>query len=697
MDRLADVIVKKRRLIFWIFVLLTVLSACFIPEVDINYNLAKYLPSEMRTSKALEIMEKEFSLTGSARVMVEDISLPEAVAIKQRLAGVDGVKSVIWLDDVADIHKPLEYLDSKTVESYYKDGAALFMVEFDEGDYSLNTGKAVSDIQAIIGEKGAVGGSAVTTKFMRESTIREVVSAAIIAAPIIFIILLLTSHSWFEPFIYVVVMGVSVVINMGTNVVFGSISFITQASAALLQFAISMDYAIFLLHRYREEKARGVEPETAMKKAIISSFSSIGASCLTTVAGFVALMFMRYKIGFDMGAVLSKGVLISLLTVIFLLPGITLFTDGLLERTQHKPLLPSLSKLGSGIVRYGAVAIVLLAIIIVPAYRAQASNAFLYGENAMISVEDSEFGKKVERIDERFGIYNPLVLLVPRGSIPDEISLADALMEKDYVSSVQTIVTLADPAIPREILPEALLENFTSPNYTRMIINLDLPVESAATLRAVEEIGRMSYGHYGDAYFFLGSSSSVSDVKQVVDRDYSTVSLISICAVGLIILLTFRSLTIPVLLVLVIETSIWMNMAVPYFMDENLSFIGYLVVSAIQLGATVDYAILMTSRYMENRKAYSKKEAAIKALTDSGWSVITSAMILFVACMGVGVASSIRAVSEMILLLGRGAAISCVLVLVLLPQLLIIFDGVIGKTTLKAKERDKSVKEGTSL
>lgn len=697
MNRIADAIVRRRKLIFWLFVLMTALSACFIPEVGINYNLAKYLPSEMKTSQALDIMEKEFSLSGTARVMVENVSIPEAAAMKQRLAQVEGVKSVIWLDDVADIHMPLEYLDPKMVESYYKDGAALFMVEFDEDDYSLNTGKAVSDIQAVIGAKGAVGGSAVNTKFMRESTIREVVSAAIIAAPIIFIILLLTSHAWFEPIIYVVVMGVSVVINMGTNVVFGSISFITQASAALLQFAISMDYAIFLLHRYREEKARGMEPETAMKKAIISSFSSIGASCLTTVAGFVALMFMRYKIGFDMGAVLAKGVLISLLTVIFLLPGITLFTDGLLERTRHKPLLPSLSKFGSGIVRYGAVVIVLLAVIIVPAYRAQSSNAFLYGENAMISVEDSEFGKKVERIDDKFGIYNPLILLVPRGSIPDEISLADALLEKDYVSSVQTIVTLADPAIPREVLPEALLENFTSENYTRMIINLNLPVESASTLRAVEEIGRMAHEHYGDAYYLLGSSSSVADIKQVVDSDYSTVNLISICAVGLIILFTFRSLTIPVLLVLVIETSIWINMAVPYFMDETLSFIGYLVVSAIQLGATVDYAILLTNRYLENRKTCNKKEAAVKALTDSGWSVITSAMILFVACMGVGVASSIRAVSEMILLLGRGAAISCVLVLVLLPQLLIIFDDVIRKTTLKAKDRDKSVKEGTSL
>jgi predicted RND superfamily exporter protein len=691
MDRLAYTIVKRRKLIFWIFILLTVLSACFIPEVRVNYNLAEYLPSEMRTSQALEIMEREFSLTGTARVMVEDVSVAEAADLKQRLARVDGVKSVIWLDDMEDIYKPLEYMDQKTVESYYKDGSALFIVEFVEDDYSLNTGKAVTEIEAIAGDRGVVGGSAVTTKFMRESTISEIISAAIIAAPLIFLILLLTSHSWFEPVIYVAVMGVSVVINMGTNVMFTSISFITQASAALLQFAISMDYAIFLLHRFREEKAGGLDAEQAMKEAIKRSFSSIGASCLTTVAGFVALMFMRYRIGLDMGMVLAKGVLISLLTVVFLLPGITLFTDKLLERTQHKPILPSLSRLGGLIVRYGAVVIVLLAMIIVPAYLAQASNSFLYGENSMVSIEGTEAGKSLERIDERFGTYNPLVLLVPKGSIPNEARLADGLMSKDYVSSVQTTVTLADPAIPGEILPEELTENFTSANYTRMVINLNLPVESEATLQAVEEISHMAHQLYGDGYYLLGSSSSVSDIKQVVDRDFSTVNLISICAVGLIILFTFRSLIIPVLLVLVIEASIWINMSVPYFMDEPMAFVGYLVVSAIQLGATVDYAILMTNRYMENRKDYTRKEAAVKALTDSGWSVITSALILFIACMGAGVASSIRGVSEIVLLLGRGAAISGVLVLVLLPQLLIIFDGIIGKTTLKSKGRDRSI------
>lgn len=687
MERLARIIVRRRKVIFWVFMVLAAVCACFIPEVEVNYNLARYLPSGLKTSKALQIMEKEFSVTGSARVMVDDVTISGAAAIKRRIEEVEGVKSVIWLDDVADVRMPLDYLDRKTVESYYRDGSALYMVEFDEDDYSLATGKAISEMQEIIGGRGVMDGSAVSTKHMRESTIREVISAAVIAAPLIFIILLLTSASWFEPVIYIFVMGVSVVINMGTNITFDSISFITNASSALLQFAVSMDYAIFLLHRFREEKGRGLEACEAMEKAIESSFSSIGASCLTTAAGFVALMFMRYRIGLDMGVVLAKGVLISLITVIFLLPGVTLFSEKVLERTTHRSLLPSLSLPARGIMRYGTVLLIIVVITVVPAYMAQSANSFLYGENSILSVEDSKFGASQEKIDKKFGTYNPLVLLVPAGSIPKEKTLAEKLMDMDYVTSVQTAVTLADPAIPGEMLPDEVRNNFTSDNYTRMIINLNLPVESDITMNALEKIKELTGQLYGDEFYMLGQSSSVSDIKQAVESDFATVNLISAFAVGLIILFTFRSLILPVLLVLVIEASIWINMSVPYFMDETLSFIGYLVVSAIQLGATVDYAILLTGRYAENRKTCGRKESAVKALTDSGWSVITSALILFVSCMAVGKASSIRAVSEMILLLGRGAAISCLLVFVLLPQLLVIFDGVIEKTTLKNRKR----------
>ena len=683
MKRLAEIIIKKRIIILVVFAVAAVISAFFISSVQVNYNLSEYLPQDMTTRRSLDVMEKEFSLSGTARVMVEDVSLPEASGLKELIEAVKGIKSVIWLDDVADIHKPLEFLDQKTVESYYKDKTALYYVEFSEDDYSLNTGKAVSEIQSIIGDRGRMSGSAVNTKAMRENTIKEVVSAAIIAAPLILLILLLTTQSWFEPIIYLLVLGISVLINMGTNAIFGRISFITQSTAALLQFAISMDYSIFILHRFLEERNRGLGVFEAMKEAIIHSFSSIGASCLTTVAGFVALMFMRYQIGLDMGLVLGKGIILSLISVVFLLPGLTILTYKLIEGSHHKSFLPSLAGIGRGIFRFRYVLLALMVLILVPTYLAQTSNSFLYGEAAITTSAETDTGKQQKRIEEIFGIYNPTVLMVPKGDIPAESQLARDLESKEYISSVQALVTLADPSIPQEILPDKVIKNFTSENYSRMIINMNLPVESTATFSAVDEINSMVRAYYGNQYYLLGSSTSVSDIKQVVDKDFVIVNLISIAAVALIILFTFRSITLPFLLILVIEASIWINMSIPYFTDDSFSFIGYMIVSAVQLGATIDYAILISNRYMHNRVTLGKKESAIKAISDSGWSVITSALVLFVAGMGVGIASSIRGVSELGLLIGRGGALSGLMVLVMLPQILMLFDGLIHKTTLK--------------
>ena len=683
MNRLAETIINKRTIILVAFVLFAIISACFIPSVQVNYNLSEYLPQDMTTSRAMDVMEKEFSLTGTARVMVDDVSLPEATALKERIEAVNGVKSVIWLDDVADIHKPLEFLDQKTVKDYYKEKTAIYYVEFSEDDYSLNTGKAVSEIQSVIGNKGSMGGSAVNTKAMRENTIKEILSATAIAAPLILLILLLTTQSWFEPVIYLLVLGISVLINMGTNAIFGRISFITNSSAAILQFAISMDYSIFVLHRFIEERNRGLGVHEAMKEAIVHSFSSIGASCLTTVAGFVALMFMRYHIGMDMGLVLGKGVILSLISVIFLLPGVTILTYKLIEGSRHKSFLPSLTGIAKGIFKFRYVLLVIMGLLLVPTYLAQKSNSFLYGESAITTSAETKVGKQQNKIEGRYGIYNPAVLMIPKGDISAETGLARDLEKKEYVSSVQALVTLADPTIPREILPDNVIENFTSENYSRMIINLNLPVESAATFKAVGEINSMVRTYYGDKYYLLGSSTSVSDIKQVVDKDFNIVNLISIAAVALIILITFRSISLPLLLILVIEASIWINMSIPYFMDDSFSFIGYMIVSAVQLGATIDYAILIANRYMHNRVTLGKKDSAVKALGDSGWSVITSALVLFVAGMGVSIVSSIRGVSELGLLIGRGGALSGLMVLVMLPQILILFDGLIHKTTMK--------------
>ncbi|WP_202709489.1 efflux RND transporter permease subunit [Sporosalibacterium faouarense] len=692
MKTLANFIVEKRKLILIIFLIFTAISIIFIPTVGVNYNLSSYLPSDMNTKKAIDVMDEEFNLSGQAQAMIEDITIPEALDLKEKIKNIDGVKGVIWLDDLVDVYEPMDFLDEELIESYYKGSTALFQIEFSEDDYSLNTGAAINDIEEIIGEKGILGGTAVSTKAMRESTLKEVLSISMMALPLFILILLLTTQSWFEPVIYLSVIGISVLINMGTNAIFGDISFITQSSAAILQFALSMDYSLFLLHRFTEERDKGLEVNQAMKVAIRESFSSLASSCLTTVAGFAALMFMRYRIGQDMSLVLGKGILLSLISVVFLLPGVTIVFHKVIEKTYHGSVLPSLEKLGRKTVNLRFIVILVVCILVIPAYLAQGSNSFIYGETSITSSEETETGHAQKMIEEKFGVYNPIALLVSKGDIPTEIDVTNTLEDKPYISSVQGLVTVVDPNIPREALPNEVLSNFVSENYSRLILTLNTPVESEITFNAIDDLHNTLKKYYDDDYYLIGTSSSVSDIKEVVDKDFTVVNLISIIAVAVIMAITFRSITLPILLVLVIKSAIWINMSVPYFMNSQLSFIGYMIVSAIQLGATIDYAILLTNRYMDNRKSMAKKDAAVSAIRDSGWSVITSALILFVAGMGVRFMSSISGVSEMGLLIGRGAALSGIMVLVVLPQLLVMFDSVIDKTTFKKVSFKKAPK-----
>ncbi len=683
MKGLADFVIKRRILIVALFVLAALISILFIPQVKINYDLTAYLPEEMNTKKAIRIMESEFTLLGQAELMLENVTIPEVLDLKSKLEVIRGVDSIIWLDDILDIRKPLEMYDKSVVEDYYKDGAALLQLVFVEDDYSLKTDSALEKIKQLIGEKGVLGGSAVNKKAMRENTVKEVVTISLLSLPIFIIILLLTTRSWFEPVLYLSVIGISVIINMGTNVIYKDISFITQSCAAILQLALSMDYSLFLLHRYSEEREKGLEAKEAMQTAVVYSFPSLAASCLTTLAGFAALMFMSYRIGYDMSLVLGKGVILSLVSVILLLPGVTIIFHKQIENSQHAFLLPSLKRFGEAVVRSRWAVVAAVCLLLIPAYLAQTSNTFLYSETSIAADENTTVGKQVKRIEDRFGINNQTVLLLPGESIAKELALSKHLQGKDYIKSVQALVTIADPSVPKAMLPAKIIERFSSTNYTRVILNLNVPIESDITYLAVQDIHDTVNSYYDQDYYLLGSCTSVSDIKEVVERDFTLVNLISIFAVALIILATFRSLLLPILLVLVIEAAIWINMAIPFFMDSPLIFIGFMIVSAIQLGATIDYAILLTNRYMTNREAMDSKTAAVNALVDSGWSVITSALILFVAGMGVFLISSIKGVSELGMLIGRGAALSGIMVLVILPQSLVLFDKLIQKTTLK--------------
>lgn len=683
MKKIAIAIVESRKFIMIVFFTLFIISLLMIPFVGVNYDLSLYLPPESNTRLSIQVMEEEFSLTSHAQVMVKNIDIPTALLLKEDLKSIDNVRSVIWLDDFIDIYQPLQFYPKDSIEGYYKDRNALFHVEFTKDEYSLEVGEAINQIESltIVNDQGMVRGASVRSKALRESTLREVFFITIFVLPVFLLILVLTTQSWLEPLVYFIVIGVSVVINMGTNIMFGSISFITISSAAVLQLALSMDYSLFLIHRFTEEKNKGANITDAMVSAICGSFSSLAASGLTTVAGFAALMFMRFSIGKDMSLVLGKGIIISLISAIFLLPCVTILCNNWLEKTKHSSFLPSLNRFSKVILTIKIPILLLISFIIIPAFMAQGSNTFVYGESAIIDDEDSIVGIQQREIEHIFGIDNPLVLLIPTEAVGKEKELVDELLEKTYISSIQGLTTLADPFIPREILPKNLQDNFLSDNFTRFIIGLNLPVESDDTFLAIDDLKKSVSKYYGEEHYLLGSSASVAEIKELVDKDFFRVDMISIIAVIFIMAITFRSLTLPFLLVLVIKSAIWINMSIPYFMDTPLTFIGYMIVSAVQLGATIDYAILLTNRYIENRKRMNKKEAIIESIQASGWAIITSALILFVVGMGVHLISTIGEVSEMGLLIGRGALLSASLVFLVLPQLLSIFDTLIIKST----------------
>jgi len=684
LNKVALAVVRFRKTVLSVFIAALLLSILMALGVKVNYDLTLYLPEDSDTTSAMNALEESFGYPQIGEVMVKGVSLVKALELKGEIEKIDGVSNVMWLDDVADITQPVEFLDTETVEAYYKENNALFQVEYTENGYSSLTSDAIDSIRALlseeVGEGGyAVGGAQAASKALMETTEREVGIISAIAAVIILAILLMLTTSWLEPVLFLVVIGIAVAINMGTNAFIGEISNITQSTQAILQLAISMDYSIFLFERFTAERNAGASVTESVKTAIQKSVTALSGSCLTTVAGFAALGFMDYGIGIDLGRVLVKGILISLLSVVFLLPVLIMYCAPLLEKLRHRSLLPNLNGFAKLVVKGRFVFLALCLIIAIPAFLAQRNNHFLYGE-AGINQQGTEIYEEQRQIYDLFGEQNQVLLLYPHGDIVSETALAADLQDKDYIKSVQGIVTLADPTIPREILPKELLDNFCTDQYDRMILMLDLPGESEETFKAVEDIRKTAAAYYKE-YYLAGNSTGIYDIKQVVETDFSKVNAISIVAVMIIILIVFRSLSLPFILTLVIEISIWLNMSIPYFQGSTMSFVGYMIISSIQLGATIDYAILLSDRYLEFRITMDKREAARKAIATAGGSIFTSFLILGTAGITLGIVSQTAAISEMGILIGRGAFMSGVMVLVLLPQLLILFDKVILKTT----------------
>ena len=685
LKKMAHFIVQRGRIIEKFFIAMTILCAVCYPFVGVNYDLSKYLPDFAPTKQALDVMEQEFGYPGMARIMVKDVTLPEARTIRQRISRVDGVDLVVGPDLAANVYSTDAFIKNSLTDRFYKDGNAVYQIIFEDGDSDASTHKAINEIYGIVGkDRGCFAGSAVSSKERQESITREIAMAIGMAVVIIWLILTLTTTSWFEPFLFILVMAVAIVLNMGSNIMFGRISFFTFSTAAILQLAVSMDYSIFLLHRFAENRSGGLPVEKAMTEAVQQSVGSILSSGLTTVTGFLALVLMRFKIGPDMGWVMSKAIGFSLLSVLCFLPALAIATYRLIDRTQHRSFVPKFDKFAAVVmkIRFPVLALIVL----LPAsFLGQQNNDFFYGGSEVYSTEATQMGRDMQAINSMYGPSNPVVLMVPKGDMEKEISMNEELKKLDYVTSVVSYVNSVGNTIPDSFLPTETVSKLYSAHYSRFVITLEAAEKDADWYEKINDIRNIGEKYYGDKIQYAGNLVSTEDLKTTITQDNARVNFLAIAFVFLILLVNFKSLTLPVILTLVIESSIWINLGIPYFQGQTLFYIGYLIISTVQLGATIDYAILFSDRYMEFRRVMPGKEAARETLRVCTVSILTSAAVLTLAGIILGKVSTNGVLSQLGILIGRGAALSFVLVIFVLPTLLLLFDGVIRKTTLHCR------------
>lgn len=682
MDRYTNFIIKHRRLIIGIFLLLAVICAGLSTLVGVNYSFADYLPDGASSTKALDVMEEEYDqAAANVRVMVYDVSISEALDYKKQIENVDGVKEVSWLDDAIDIYAPLETADSDTVDEWYKDKNALFSVTVSEDEPALS--EAISGIRKVIGEENAMSGSAVTSALSPIHTSSDIQKIMYFVIPIMFVILILTTNSWFEPILFMVSIGVAILLNRGTNLMFGTISFVTNAAGSVLQLAVSMDYSIFLLHRFAENRGEGKEVKQAMTDAVKQSMSSILSSGLTTVTGFAALILMQFKIGPDMGWVMAKAIVLSLISVLCFLPALAISCYKLIDKTVHRPLYPNFRLLSYAIMRIRVPILTLVVLLLIPTYIAQGRNDFLYGGSKTYSTNQTQMGRDLLAIEKEYGTSNPLVVMVPKGDMSKEKALNDAFLDDEGVTSVISYVNSVGDSIPEEFVPDSQLSKLYSENYSRFILTVKTEEGEDGWEDDVENVISIAESYYGDEALVAGDLASSLDLKKTITKDNARVNLLAILFVVLILFINFRSVSLPLILTIVIEASIWINMAIPYLAGTTLHYIAYLIISSVQLGATIDYAILFTSRYIEFRETMEKKDAAEESIRTCFLSILTSSALLTTAGFLLGKISTNLVLSQLGTLIGRGAILSFVLVFTALPALLVIFDGLIQKTSYK--------------
>jgi|GEM_PF-408686 len=622
----------------------------------------------------------------------EELSSAMALFLGAGFPGID-------LSDPESFEKPLGLsygvflsVINNEIESFYKDGNALFTIAFETGDYSSDTFDAIKEI-SLISENLILSGNSASSYYAKQNQVREIIYATLMASAVALVLLFIFSSSWLDPVIYIAVILAAIALNMGTNAIFGSVSYLTQSVACVLQLALSIDYAVFLLSRYKKERAAGLDAPDAMKAALKRSFTPISASSLTTIACFITIMFMKYKLGFDMGIIMAKAIIMSLVTVFFFMPGIVVALDGKIAKYEHKTLQFKPKKLSSFLYRYRVVLSVAAAVIIIPAAFLASDNSFIYGSKAAQSPDNTGL-KNRAAIEEVFGSQEKLVLLVPKGE-ETQNGLTASLKKTIGVGSVASLAQINQSPLG-DYISENIKGGFIGgENYDRIILTLEVPEEGNETKALIDSIKSQLKLAYGEEenYYLLGNTASAIDLEDTTTSDFGRISLFSLIAVGIIVALAFRSVLVPVLLVAVIQGAIWINMSVPFLMGDKIIFLGYLIISNILLGSTIDYAILFTSNFFESRKKKPVKESIYSALSASMRPILTSGVIFTIAGLVLGLTSSFPTVRLLGYSIMRGGISAMIVTLFFLPALLAVTDKLIIFKFFKRKNKSKVVKE----
>lgn len=682
MVKVGKKIVKFRVPILILSIILLIPAVWGYANTRINYDVLTYLPEDIETMQGQEIMTNDFGIGAFSMLMVDGMEDKEIVKLKEKVEKVDGVENVLWYDSLADISVPQSVLPSKLYDEYNTEDGTMMAVFFKDGTSSDETMKAITEIRKITGEQCFLSGMSAIVEDTKELAEKETPLYVLIAVALSALVLAITMESIFVPVLFLLSIGIAIVYNLGTNVFFGEISYITKALAAVLQLGVTMDYSIFLMHSYQEQQVRyNGDKERAMAHAISQTFSSVIGSSVTTVAGFIALCFMSFTLGKDIGIVMAKGVIFGVLVCVTVLPSMILCCDKLIEKTKHKPLLPDIGRISDKVTKRYVIYVVAFVILLFPAVYGNNHTGVYYNLDESLP-KDLPSVIANTKLKEDYNMNTTHMILVDSSVAGSDVKKMSQEIEKvDGVKWVLGLDNLVGSGVPADMLPESVTGMLKNDKYQLLMVNSTYKVASNKVNKQIEEIDKI-LDKYDKGAMLVGEGPLTKDLINITDTDFKRVSAVSIGIVFVIILLLFKSVTIPVILVGVIEFAIFVNMGIPFYTGTKLPFVASIVIGTIQLGATVDYAILMTTRYQRERsRGAGKFDAITTAHKFSAQSIIVSALSFFAATIGVGLYSNIDMISSLCILMARGALISMVVVVLILPSLFMVFDKIIVKTS----------------